>query len=149
MLIDESATTGIWTIDSRIDGQTAGSYSFEIVAGASTSPVPTARIPLNATDICHEAEGATAFVEKLDSDGKEFGRGTGFSLGSGRVLTTFGNIDDATELRLAFGGGQPVATRQIIAWNRLQDWAVLRVDAPGIPALKLAQEKSWAVGQHV
>lgn len=149
MLIDEGATTGIWTIDSRIDGQTSGSYSFEIVAGAGTSPVPTARIPLNATDIYHEAQAATAFVEKFDSDGKEFGRGTGFSLGSGRVLTTFGNIDGATELRLVFGSGQPVATRQIIAWNRLQDWAVLKVDVPGIPALKLAQENSWVVGQHV
>jgi hypothetical protein len=79
MLIDEGATTGIWTIDSRIDGQTSGSYSFEIVAGAGTSPVPTARIPLNATDIYHEAQAATAFVEKFDSDGKESGRGTGFS----------------------------------------------------------------------
>jgi S1-C subfamily serine protease len=149
MLIDETATTGIWTIDSRIDGQTAGSYPFEIVAGAGTSPVPTARIPLNATDIYHGAQAATAFVEKLDSDGKEFGRGSGFSLGSGRVLTTFGNIDGATELRLVFGSGQAIATRQVIAWNRLQDWVVLKVESPGIPALKLAEEKSWVVAQHV
>ena len=133
MLMDEDATTGIWTIDSRIDGQTAGSYSFEIIAGAGTTPVPTARIPLNSTDIYREAQAATAFVEKMDTHGKEFGRGSGFSLGSGRVLTTFGNIDGASELRLVFGGGQTITTTQVIAWNRLQDWAVLKVDAPEIP----------------
>ena len=149
MLMDEDATTGIWTIDSRIDGQTAGSYSFEIIAGAGTTPVPTARIPLNSTDIYRVAQAATAFVEKMDTHGKEFGRGSGFSLGSGRVLTTFGNIDGASELRLVFGGGQTINTTQVIAWNRLQDWAVLKVDAPGIPALKLAPEKSWSVGQHI
>jgi S1-C subfamily serine protease len=149
MLIDESATTGIWTIDSRIDGQTAGSYSFQIVAGAGTTPVPTARIPLTPTDIYQKAQLATAFVEKIDSSGKEFGRGSGFSLGSGRLLTAFGNIDGASELRLVFSGGQTIAASRVIAWNRLQDWAVLRVDAPGIPDLKLAQAKSWSVGQRV
>ena len=148
MLIDESAVTGFWTLEARIDGETAGSYSFEIASGAGTVPVTPTRIPLAAAEIYNRATAATVFVEKLDSTGKQIERSSGFLIGSDQVLTTFGNIDGASALRISFSDGKGVATSQVLSWDRLQDWAVLRVDAGSIPYLKLAPVKSWYVGEH-
>ena len=70
MLLDENAPTGFWAVDARIDGESAGTYPFEIVAGSLTAPVPHVRIPPNAGEIYHQTEAATVFVEKLDGSGK-------------------------------------------------------------------------------
>jgi S1-C subfamily serine protease len=148
MLIDESATTGVWTLEARIDGETAGSFSFEIVAGAGTTPVTPTRAPLTAAEIYNQATAGTVFVEKFDSSGKQIERTSGFLIGPGRVLTTFGNIDGASALRIYGPNGKGIPTSQVLGWDRLQDWAVLRVDAEAMPSLKLAAVKSWYVGEH-
>jgi hypothetical protein len=149
LLIDDSAPTGIWTVEARIDGETAGSFSFEIVAaGSAVSPPPIRRIPLAITDIYRQAQAATVSVEKLDASGKMIGRGAGFSVEPTQIVTAFGNIDGATSLRLVRLNGHAVTTIQVLSWNRLQDWAVLKVEESGLPALKLAQSKSWNVGDR-
>jgi S1-C subfamily serine protease len=149
LLVDDTAPTGIWTVEARIDGETAGSFSFEIVAAGSTvSPPPTRRIPLAVTDIYRQAQAATVLVEKLDPGGRMIGRGAGFSVGSVQIVTAFANIDGATSLRLVRLNGQAISTIQVLSWNRLQDWAVLKVEDSGLPVLKLAQSKSWNVGDR-
>ena len=70
MLLDENAPTGFWTVDARIDGESAGTYPFEIVSGPLAAPVPHVRIPPSAGEIYHQTEAATVFVEKLGADGK-------------------------------------------------------------------------------
>lgn len=71
LLVDDMAATGIWTIDATIDGQTAGSYSFQIVSAGATlsSRQPAPRIPMTAADIYRQTESATVFIDKLDASG--------------------------------------------------------------------------------
>jgi Trypsin-like peptidase domain len=148
MLMDESAAAGIWTLDARIDGETAGSFSFEIVAGTETAPPPSVRIPLSQTDIYHEAQASTVFIEKLDAAGKQIGRSNGFVIGSGQVVTTFDAINAANKLRVIFSSNTAVETTQVAKWDRAQGWAVLSVDTTGIAPLKTAQPRTWNVGDR-
>ncbi len=148
MLLDENATTGVWTLEARIDGEAAGSFPFEVTAAPGSSPEAPTRVPLSAAEIYHQAEAATVFVEKLDAAGKQVSRGTGFFVGPGRLLTTFANIDGASGLRVVLPDGRRVNTNQILSWDRWQDWTVLKVEAEGIRALKRASPKSWKVGDH-
>jgi len=146
MLMDDTAPTGYWTLEARIDGETAGTFSFEVVPGAATAPPPTVRIPLAATDLYQQAQAVTVSVEKLDASGSQIGRGFGFVIGPSHVLTAFGNIDGASSLRVVFPNMQTGVTTQIALWDRAQDWAVLNVPTQGIAALPVPQKRSWSVG---
>lgn len=148
MLLDDNPPIGFWTLDARIDGEAAGTYSFEVAAGPATSPVPHVRIPPSASEVYHQTEAITVYVEKLDSAGRPISRASGFFMAPNRVLTTFGIIDGAVEMRVSLAGGKSITTSQIASWNRWQDWAVLIVDAPGILPLKSASEKFGDVGDH-
>ena len=148
MLLDESAPTGIWTLETRIDGETAGSFSFEIVEGVGTTPPPAAPIPPTPAEIYKEATAATVLLEKLDSAGRQIDRSSAFFICPGQLLTTFGGIDGAGGVRVLFVDGRAVDTSRLMSWNRLQDWAVLRIDATAAHCLKLAASKSWDVGEN-
>lgn len=150
MLMDETAATGIWTVDATIDGQSAGTYSFEIVAADSAvpAPQPPARIPLTPADIYKHALDATVFVDKLGADGKVISRGSGFFLKPEMLLTTFENIDGASNLRVVFPSGRSQTTDKVVAWDRWQDWAILIANATDIAALRPVERKSWNVGDR-
>jgi hypothetical protein len=52
LLLGDTAPTGVWTIDATIDGQTAGSYSFEVVGSGTAVPKSTPeRVPLDTKDL--------------------------------------------------------------------------------------------------
>lgn len=152
MLVSDTAPTGIWTIDATIDGQTAGTYSFEIVSASSElpEPRPAQRIPLTPQNIYSETRAATVFVDKLNSAGERIGRGSGFFVAPSRLVTAFENIDGAAGLRIVFPNGQMAPANQVLAWNRWEDWAMLKVNwlGPHQAVLKLARAKSWNVGDR-
>jgi len=147
MLLDESAPVGFWTVDAHIDGESAGSYSFEVVSGSVSVVVPHVRIPPSAGQVYHETDAASVFVDKLDRDGKSVMRASGFFVAPGRILTTFGIIDGASNLRVLLASGQQVTTSQVAAWNRWQDWAILDVDSTASKPLQIS-DRPADVGQH-
>lgn len=150
MLMDETAATGIWTVDATIDGQTAGSYSFEIVATGSAVPAaqPQPRIPLTPGEIYRQSGAAAVFVDKLDSSGHTIGHGSGFFLAPGALVTAFENIDGAANLRITLPNGEAASTDKVIAWDRWQDWVVLAVNAGDFPTLKPAAKNPPSVGDR-
>ncbi len=150
LLIDETAPTGIWGIEARIDGETAGTYSFEIVPADAPLPAaqPAPRVPPTTAEVYKQAQAATVFVEKLDEKGRPISRGSGFFVEPRMLLTTFENIDGASGLRVLFPDGRSETTNQILAWDRWQDWAIVRVNAADVPALKPVPQKSWNVGDR-
>jgi len=150
MLMDETAATGIWTVDAAIDGQTAGSYSFEIVPADSAAPShqPPPRIPLTSAEVYRQSEAAAVFVDKLDSSGKTIGHGSGFFMSPKALVTAFENIDGATNLRISLPNGQTLTTDQVAAWDRWQDWAVLGMSTGDLPALKPTVQNPPSVGDN-
>jgi hypothetical protein len=44
--------------------------------------------------------------------------------------------------------GQTIISNEVLAWNRWQDWAILKAGDNATHFLKLAAAKSWSVGDH-
>lgn len=150
LLLNESTETGLWTLEARIDGEAAGSYSFQILATLRPpgSEGPPPRIPLAHAEIYKRAVSASVSVEAMDENGEKFNVGQGFFLGDGAIVTAFEVIDGAHKLRMVLSDGRVFETDSVLASNRWQDWAVLAA-APD-PPLKLARAPAApAVGDRV
>jgi len=148
LLLAESAPTGLWTLEAHVDGEVAGTHTFQIVgAPRPANTIPTRRI-LSPAETYQKALASSVFVQVLDSKGQPAATGSGFVLAEGQVLTAFQVIDGANRLRVVLPDGRRVETDQLLAWNRRQDWAILKVDTGKAPALPRAHPNSWSVGDR-
>jgi S1-C subfamily serine protease len=71
-----------------------------------------------------------------------------FWVGDGQILTSFESIDGAASLRISLSSGTQIKTDLAIAWNRWQDWALLKVDAAPKAFLKRGDNGAANVGDH-
>jgi len=140
--------TGWWALEARVDGEVAGSHSFEIIA--KERPPLAARPLLDINDLYQRALSASVFIEKLDAGSQRLGVGSGFRLApEGLVVTAFHLIDGATTLRVSAGGRQ-FTVESILAWDRRRDFAVFAIPELG-PAGSLppAPPDSWKIGDRI
>jgi hypothetical protein len=146
MPLTEKTTPGLWALEARVDGELAGVHTIQVTTGPLASGLPTRHL-LSPGDVYKRATAGTVFVEKQDPLGKPVASGSGFFVGDGAVLTTFQVIDGASALVLKLPDGRRVPANEVIAWNRWQDWALLKA-ASGPGALERAPERSWVVGDR-
>jgi S1-C subfamily serine protease len=147
MLLSEGTPSGEWNLEARIDGEPAGTHSF-VVTGSSATATSSAPRLLSSADLYQKALEATVTIDKTAADGTLLGGGSGFWIGEGRVLTAFGVIDGAASLRISPWNGPQLTTDQVIAWNRWQDWALLKVDGSAKTWLKRGPNDSPKVGDR-
>ena len=148
-ITNETMQTGIWAMEARIDGETLGVHNFEVVSTTKPEIPEDNRKPLSLPELYKRASDATAYVQRINSDGVIQGVGSGFFLEDGLFITAFQVIDGASAIRLKLANGSTFNVESILGWNRWQDWAVLSV--PGsISATKLprATEGSCNIGDH-
>lgn len=135
-------------MEARVDGETAGAHTFQVVAAprpadtAITRPVPT------PADIYRKASAGSVFVQRLGARGEVTGGGSGFFVSRNVVLTAFQVIDAASNLRVSVADGRRIDANEILAWDRRQDWALLKVSAGETPVLPRAKPNSWSVGDR-
>jgi len=148
MLIGDTTQPGLWTFEARVDGEVTGTHTFQIIGG----PAPTSDAPprpvLSSAEIYQQALAATVSIESLDADSHHLNTGSGFLIGNGLILTAFQVIDSASSLRIVLPGGRSAGVRDVLTWNRRQDWAILKLTGAGDSKLPLAKPGSWAVGDH-
>lgn len=144
----ENSSPGLWTFESRVDGEFAGDIRFEILSTKRPADATKEEALPTPAEIYSRAVAAIALVEKLDERGQPLGAGSGFLSADNFLLTSFGVIDGAHHLRIQFANGTRLQTEAVAAWNRRQDWAILKVDAEKIPKLAVAAGKSWSIGDH-
>lgn len=144
-----STAAGVWTLEARIDGETAGSHSFQIVQ--SERPAPVSAVPhlLPPAEAYQRLLASTVVLHRVDAAGRLFGSGLGFVLERGLIATAFQSIDGATTLRVRFPDGRRITDPVVAWWDQLRDVALLRADTGDTPALPLARPGSWAVGDNV
>jgi hypothetical protein len=149
LALPESPRLGLWAVEAEVDGMAAGIHTFQIQEGAGPSGGGPGRRVLSPADLYARAHAATLAVESFDGKGGRLSTGSGFLLGEGAVVTAFQVIEGASRLRLVPSTGEPVETTEVAAWNRRQDWAVLRTPASFGPVqLELDRSRSWKVGDR-
>jgi hypothetical protein len=147
MLLSEGTPSGEWNLEARIDGEPAGSLSF-VITGSPVAHAPPPPQPLSLADLYRKAMDATVLIEKLTPDGTAVDKSTGFWVGDRQILTSFESIDGASSLRVSLVSGAQLIAGQVLAWNRWQDWAVLKVDAAPKSFLKRGPDGATNVGAH-
>jgi hypothetical protein len=147
MLLSDATPAGEWKLEARIDGQPAGVHSFVITgsSGAASAAVPRV---LDSADLYQRATDASVTIEKIAADGSPFGKGTAFWVGEGRLLTAFDAINGATTLRIRLTDGSQLSTDTVIAWNRWQDWALVRAEGSAKAILKPGSKDPLKVGDR-
>ena len=147
MLLSEGTPSGEWNLEARIDGEPAGMHSFVLTGSspAGSSPAPAI---LSSADLYKTAFDNTVTIERISSDGAVLGKSTGFWIGGSRILTAFDAIDSAASLRILMRDGSKMITDQVLAWNRWQDWAVLKTQATNKSWLKAGSKEALNVGDR-
>jgi S1-C subfamily serine protease len=150
MMPGESPVTGVWTLEARIDGESAGSHAFEISMSARPENINTkpARRLLPPNDIYSRAAAASVTVENINAKGTRRNVGTGFFIGPGKLLTAFQVIDGATKVRVVGPQGRLIETTEVHVFNRRQDWIVLKVAIDGMPSLERDAANAAAIGDR-
>lgn len=139
LALPETITAGLWALEAQIDGAPAGTQTFEII---SSAPPP----PPSAGEVYQRSAAASVFVTSLDADGEAISHGLGFFVDKGTVLTAFQVVDGATSVRVDLADGSNVKVNNVSGWSRREDWAVLKVDSPGVQPLEKAAPNSWKIG---
>lgn len=150
LLLGDNVPTGIWTLEARVDGEAAGAHSFQVLAGERPpgEEVKPARVLLAPAQIYQRAQAGTVFVESYRSSGEKLNTGSGFVIGEDLIATAFQVIDGASHLQVVFPDGRSERTEQIAAWNRRQDWAIVKATTGAATKLQRAAAESLAVGDR-
>jgi hypothetical protein len=147
--LTEGTASGLWTLEARVDGEVTGTHSFQIVSAAKPANAgSTDPQLLTPSQIYQRALAATVTLDRISASGDRLARGSGFFLGDGLVLTAFEVIDGASSVVVQLPSGERLPGREVLQWNRWQDWAILKVPRTDVPGLVRAKVNSWAVGDR-
>ena len=147
--LNDAIEPGMWSLEAHVDGEVTGAHSFQIVAAAKPASAGPTRHQRAPAETYKTALAATISIDRLDGKGERSSTGgSGFFVADGLVLTAFQVINGASRLRIIFADGRKLDTDQVVAWNRWQDWALLKVDAAAPGRLERAPANSWAVGDR-
>jgi S1-C subfamily serine protease len=153
MLLGDAPATGVWTLEARIDGETAGTHTFQITIAPRPDNASTtiSRRLLSPPEIYNRAAAASVLIENINQKAARRNIGTGFFIGRGRLLTAFQVIDGAAKVRVVNPQGNFIDVKEIVAWNRRQDWVILNIALDSIDrlaTLERAPANSWAIGDR-
>jgi hypothetical protein len=146
--LSDSTSAGTWVFETHVDGESGGQLSFQVVPGAKPANVPVPPTLPTTADIYKLAVSSSVSIDGLDPAGKPIKRGSGVFFKQGLVVTSFRVVEGASVLRLHFPDGKEIRVNQLAGWNRRQDWAVLAVESPSATFLRIADSKSWNIGDH-
>jgi S1-C subfamily serine protease len=148
-MIDAGKAGGIWTVEIRVNGEPVGFHSFELVMPALPQQpvVETPRIP-TLDEMYRAGIASLVWVHKLDRAGLRKDTTSGFIVGSDSILTAFQSIDMAAALEIEFADGTASKTTEMRAFNRLQDWALVKAATQGRPPLPIGKSSAAVVGEQ-
>lgn len=146
LALTEGADNGNWTLEAHIDGELAGTHAFQVLDAAKPAGTESSRKMLTPAQLYEHALQANVTIEKFNSAGNKFNEGSGFLMEKGWIATAFDCIDGAAKLRVTLSDGTRFETDQVVAWNRRQDWAVLKATSKPSTQLLKAEANSWNIG---
>lgn len=145
----DSAETGTWSLEARIDGETVGAPTFQILAGVAPSTMAPKKRPLLPAEMYRHLSDSTVAIETLSRYGEVLSLGSGFVAAPGIVVTSYRAVDGAAKMRVRFSDGRLLETDRIASWNMDQDWAAAQIDTGSIAPIPFMETNSWDVGDTV
>jgi hypothetical protein len=148
--VNPSDRSGIWTVDIRVDGEPAGSHSFELVIPEPPkTEVALAPPPLPSLDqIYASVQRSLVWIYKLDEAGRRTDTSLGFVIGRDRIATAFQSIDGTLKVEVEFADRHKTICEEVWACDRFQDWALLKVQTDQVPPLASIEGGSVPVGER-
>lgn len=141
---------GIWTVEIRIDGEPAGSHPFEFVSSepAKAEAVPASPKLPSLDEIYLSVGKSLVWIYKVAAAGVRTDTSLGFVIAKGQVATAFQAIDETVRVEVEFADGRKLSTEEVLACNRLQDWALLKIDTRTTPVLRKMEGATVPVGER-
>lgn len=149
-MLQEGLPNGVWTLEVRIDGEPAGSHSFEVIS-PELRPAPTTNQPpthLTVEQIYSLVKPAMVWVHKIDRLGRRSDTSSGFVWAKDRIATAFQSVDSAQKLEIEFDDGRRVQTEELAGLNRLQDWAIVAVSTADVKPVQRAAATDLKIGER-
>jgi hypothetical protein len=147
MALPETATRGLWAVEAVVDGQPAGTHTFEIGTAAAAAATP-ARPILSSAEIYKRAVASMATIEALGTGGEVLTQGPALAFDGNHVIVGYSVIESANGLRVRLPSGRLHETRELAGWNRRQGWAIVPAPGHGLPVLPRSTAV-MAVGDRV
>ena len=143
--------TGIWTLETRVDGMPAGSHTFELYVPAEPAALAKAPEPqLPTTDEAYRATvPSLVVVHSLDSSGHRLDTGLGFVYAQDRIATAFQSIDGASSILVEFSDGASTRAIGLAGYQRFEDWALIPVPTGARAPLKRSSSGEAQIGERV
>jgi Trypsin-like peptidase domain len=135
---------GVWTLEVRVDGQPAGSHSFEIAGMAQV-----AQPALTVDQLFKSLSPSMVWIRKLGEDNRRIDFGSGFVIGRDAVATAFQSVDSAVRVEVEFADGRKITTNEVYNLSRAGDWAVLKVDTGSVPPIPRGDSAGVLVGDRM
>jgi Trypsin-like peptidase domain len=149
LMLDEHKTSGIWTVEVRINGEPMGSHSFELVVPEVPRPAAVAETPQMPTmdELYRSISKSLVWVHKIDGAGRRINTCTGFVVAPDAILTSFGALELATGIEIEFADGARILTNEIFSYNRAQDWALVKAATREIPPMAVGKAEAIIIGE--
>lgn len=143
LALPESVTPGLWALEATVDGEPAGTHTFEIrqsaVAAAQRLPTPA--------ELYARAVAASTTVERVGASGEFLGSAPATAVGSDQLVVPFTALEHVASLRTVVDGHR-LETQQLDNWDRRADWALVHFPAHGLTPLPPAEPGSAKVGDR-
>lgn len=147
--IDPDAMPGVWTVEIRINGQPAGSHSFELALPVRPkAPAPAAKPP-SLDEIYRTTLPSLVWVHRMDPSLRRIDSASGFVFGPNQVATAFQAIDGAVSLEIEFSDNRKVLSNRVQACDRDADWAIVVADTQGIAPLVTGDPRKATIGERL
>jgi S1-C subfamily serine protease len=147
-MLDETQESGIWTVEVRVNGKPSGSHFLDLVVPESyrvkvdeTPPMPT------MNELYSSLSKSLVWIHKTDGVGRRVELYSGFVVDRDTVMTAFQAIDPAVGIVVEFAGGRKAASDEIVALDRLRDWALIRVNTGDAPPVVFGAPESIVIGE--
>jgi hypothetical protein len=139
MALPETAARGLWAVETTVDGQPAGTHTFEVGTEAAAAAAP-ARPILSSAEIYKRALSALATIEALGSAGEVLAQGPALAFDGDHVIVGFSVIESASTLRVRTPAGRLLETQEVAGWNRRLGWAIVPAPSHGLTVLPRSSE---------
>ncbi len=132
LALPEGVRTGLWAVETEVDGVQGGVHTFQIEAGGGPDRPPSRPVP-TLEETYDLARRVTLEIQALDARGGMLRVGSGMPLADGVALTDFEVIDGAARIRIVSpNGAAPIETDEVLGFDKRQAWAALK--APSLSA---------------